>query len=268
MNAEQNQLPHNRFQVFADRLKVHWIRFLSCGLLLIVFLLPLFAVGVYADLTAASLQNSLSANEITRQDYNSSILTLQLFASLANIVGWLVFAAGLAGVMRLIRQTAWSQQVLFWKDFALGVKQNVRGYLLLFFVVGLLNAFNTVVMQMYDGVLQFLPLCLYTFVLLPIIMHALVQLSIYNHKLWDILSTSAFVYVKTVPISILFSVLFMSYGLFDMLSFAAGYMLKLLFVLVLPVGILAWILYCCCALDKYVNAQNYPNLVDKGVWRT
>ena len=96
----------------------------------------------------------------------------------------------------------------------------------------------------------------------------LVQVAIYNHKFGDIFATSAFVYVKTLPISILFSVLFMSHGLLDMVSvFAVRYVCKMVFVLALPIAVLAWFLYVCSALDKYVNKQSYPQLADKGVWR-
>ena len=101
-----------------------------------------------------------------------------------------------------------------------------------------------------------------------IALHMLVQISIYNHKPGDIFVTSAFVYVKTLPISVLFATMFMSYGLFDMISsFAVRYVCKMLYVLLLPVGVLGWFLYVCSALDKYVNKQSYPQLVDKGVWR-
>ena len=50
-----------------------------------------------------------------------------------------------------------------------------------------------------------------------------------------------------------------------LLQFA--FLFWVVFVIVLPIGILAWFLYVCSALDKYVNAQNYPDLVDRGVWR-
>ena len=60
----------------------------------------------------------------------------------------------------------------------------------------------------------------------------------------------------------------MSHGLLDMVSvFAVRYVCKMVFVLALPIAVLAWFLYVCSALDKYVNKQSYPQLVDKGVWR-
>ncbi len=266
--SEKYGLPHNRWQVFGDRVKTHFGKFLLCGLILLIFALPLFAVRMYADMSVATLYDKYKQELLTAEQYNGAVATVTLVASALNVVGFLVLAVGLSGVVRQVRQMAWSEPLEFWRDFAVGIKQNAGRYLIVFFVLGLLNAFDAVVMQTRNDVLSYVPLCLYVFILLPSALHMLVQVAIYNHKFGDIFATSAFVYLKTLPVSILFSVLFMSYGLFDMISsFAVRYICKVLFVVLLPIGILGWFLYVCSALDKYVNKQSYPQLVDKGVWR-
>lgn len=266
--SEKYGLPHNRWQVFGDRVKTHFGKFLLCGLILLIFALPLFAVRMYADMSVATLYDKYKQELLTAEQYNGAVATVTLVASALNVVGFLVLAVGLSGVVRQVRRMAWSEPLEFWRDFAVGIKQNVGRYLIVFFVLGLLNAFDSVVMQTRDDVLSYIPLCLYVFVVFPIELHMLVQVAVYNHKFGDIFATSAFVCVKTLPVSILFSVLFMSYGLFDMVSsFAVRYVCKFVFVLALPIGVLGWFLYVCSALDKYVNKQSYPQLVDKGVWR-
>ena len=204
-----------------------------------MFALPLFAVRMYADLSVAKLYDSYKQGLLTADDYNGAVSTVTLVASACNVVGYLVLSVGLSGVIRQVRQMAWSQPLSFGSDFAVGVKQNAGRYLIVFFVLGLLNAFDAVVMQTRNDVLSYVPLCLYVFILLPIALHMLVQVAIYNHKFGDIFATSAFVYLKTLPASILFSAGFMSYGLFDMISyFAVRYICKVLFVVLLPIGIL------------------------------
>ena len=235
---------------------------------MLIFSLPLFAVRMYADMSVASLYDKYKQGLFTADEYNGSIATITLVASSLNVGGFLILAVGLSGLVRQVRQMAWSEPIEFWQDFAVGIKQNVAKYLIVFAVLGLLNAFDSVVMQIRTDVLSYIPLCVYLFVIFPIALHMLVQIAIYNHKLGDIFVTSAFVYVKTLPISVLFAALFMSYGLFDMIStFAVRYVCKMLYVLFLPIGVLGWFLYVCSALDKYVNKQSYPQLVDKGVWR-
>lgn len=266
--GEKYGLPHNRWQVFADRVKTHFGKFLLCGVILLIFSLPLFAVRMYADMSVASLYDKYKQGLFTADEYNGSIATITLVASSLNVGGFLILAVGLSGLVRQVRQMAWSEPIEFWQDFAVGIKQNVAKYLIVFVVLGLLNAFDSVVMQIRTDVLSYIPLCVYLFVIFPIALHMLVQIAIYNHKPGDIFVTSAFVYVKTLPISVLFAALFMSYGLFDMIStFAVRYVCKMLYVLFLPIGVLGWFLYVCSALDKYVNKQSYPQLVDKGVWR-
>lgn len=141
-------------------------------------------------------------------------------------------------------------------------------YTLLFAFLGLLNAFGTVVMQTRSDFVAYIPLCVYMFVVFPVALHMLVQVAVYNHKFGDIVATSAYLYIRTLPLSVLFSVIFMSYGLLDSVSaFVLRYVCKFAYVLLFPTLILAWFLCVSAALDKYVNKQSYPDLVDKGVWR-
>lgn len=265
--ADVSRLPHNRWQVFTDRLQTHFGKFILLGLLLLLFALPLFAVRFFTDLMISSLQESFNSAQITEQQFVDTVKTIQLFSSLANVVGYVIFGIGVMGVLRHVRKMAWSEPTSFWYDFGIGIKQNLGG-LWCFLAIGVLNAFASVCMQNYTDVVAVIPFCLQVFVLFPIILHIVVQLSIYNHKTWDLITTSAFIYVKTVPLSIVFSLLFTSYGLFDLISsFAVKYLLKMAFVILLPIAMLGWFLYCCSALDKYVNRQSYPQIVDKGIWR-
>ena len=107
-NGEKSFLPHNRWQVFADRLKTHFGKYLMCGLLLAVFALPLFGVRVYTDITVATLYDKLMSGELLQAEYDGAVSTLSLAVSLVNVVCYAVFAVGLAGTMRIVRQSAWS----------------------------------------------------------------------------------------------------------------------------------------------------------------
>lgn len=267
-NVDTSRLPHNRWEVFEDRIKTHWWRLLLCGLVLLTFALPFFAVRLFADLSVLTLAQRHDAAEITDEQYKQTLAMINLAVPLFNIVSHLVFAVGLSGVMRQIRQLAWSQSTPFWKDFVVGVKQNVGGYLIVFLIVGVLNGANVATMQLNLGFLSYVPMCMFVIVILPIALHALVQIAVYKHKFWSTFTNSALVYFKTIPLSFLAALVATAYMWFDSFpSFVGRYVAKVVFVIVLPIGILAWFLYVCSALDKYLNAQNYPDLVDRGVWR-
>lgn len=267
--SEKYGLPHNRWEVFEDRMHTHWWKLLLCGLVLLAFSLPFFAVRLFADLSVLTLSQHLEVGKITEEQYKNTIYIINLAVPVFNIVSYLVFSVGVAGVMRQIRQLAWSQPTPFWQDFAVGVKQNVGAYLIVFALLGVLNAANLAVVQFDIGFVSFVPLCIFILIILPFALHALVQIAVYKHKFTSIFVNSALVYFKTVPLSIVAALVATAYVWFDSFpSFVGRYVAKVVFVLILPVGILAWFLYVCSALDKYINAQNYPDLVDCGVWRT
>lgn len=267
--SEKYGLPHNRWEVFEDRMHTHWWKLLLCGLVLLAFSLPFFAVRLFADLSVLTLSQHLEVGKITEEQYKNTIYIINLAVPVFNIVSYLVFSVGVAGVMRQIRQLAWSQPTPFWQDFAVGVKQNVGAYLIVFALLGVLNAANLAVVQFDIGFISFAPLCIFILIILPVALHALVQIAVYKHKFTSIFVNSALVYFKTVPLSIVAALVATAYVWFDSFpSFVGRYVAKVVFVLILPVGILAWFLYVCSALDKYINAQNYPDLVDCGVWRT
>lgn len=267
--SEKYGLPHNRWEVFEDRMHTHWWKLLLCGLVLLAFSLPFFAVRLFADLSVLTLSQHLEVGKITEEQYKNTIYIINLAVPVFNIVSYLVFSVGVAGVMRQIRQLAWSQPTPFWQDFAVGVKQNVGAYLIVFALLGVLNAANLAVVQFDIGFVSFVLLCIFILIILPVALHALVQIAVYKHKFTSIFVNSALVYFKTVPLSIVAAFVATAYVWFDSFpSFVGRYVAKVVFVLILPVGILAWFLYVCSALDKYINAQNYPDLVDCGVWRT
>lgn len=266
--SEKYGLPHNRWEVFEDRMHTHWWKLLLCGLVLLAFSLPFFAVRLFADLSVLTLADQYNSGQITEEQYKQTVGVINLAVPLFNVASYLIFSVGLSGVMRQIRQMAWSQPTPFWQDFAVGVKQNVGAYLIVFSLLGVLNAANLAVVQFDIGFVSFVPLCIFILIILPVALHALVQIAVYKHKFTSIFVNSALVYFKTVPLSIVAALVATAYVWFDSFpSFVGRYVAKVVFVLILPVGILAWFLYVCSALDKYINAQNYPDLVDCGVWR-
>ena len=98
--SEKYGLPHNRWQVFTDRVKTHFGKFLLCGVILPIFSLPLFAVRMYADMSVASLYDKYKQGLFTADEYNGSIATITLVASSLNVGGFLILAVGLSGLVR------------------------------------------------------------------------------------------------------------------------------------------------------------------------
>ena len=75
--SEKYGLPHNRWEVFEDRMRTHWWRLLLCGLVLLAFSLPFFAVRLYADLSVLTLDEQYSSGQITEEQYKVFLQELE-----------------------------------------------------------------------------------------------------------------------------------------------------------------------------------------------
>ena len=260
-------LPHTRPQVFWDRLRHCGGRLFLCGLLLLAFALPLLLAGFFGDLSFASLTDRLTRGEMTEEEYRGAARVMLYAVSLLKTVGYVLFGIGAAGAARQIRQMVWSESYEFRRDFFVGIRQNAGWYSLCFLLVGLFCGFGDCVLQQQSGWLAWLPVFLYAFLIFPVLLHILVQATLYTHRFRDMWYTCTFMYAKTLPVSLLFSFLFLSYRLSDALGFTARYCVKAVWILLLPLCFMAWYLCVSAALDRYINREHYPELVDRGVWR-
>lgn len=58
-----------------------------------------------------------------------------------NIASFAIFSVFLSGMLRVIRQYSWEENVFFGFDMIEGIKQNVGQILTLFVLVGIINSF-------------------------------------------------------------------------------------------------------------------------------
>ena len=68
-----NDLPKNRYEVFADCIKERFLLFPSMGLTLLLFALPLFFVTLLSDNTAGALYSAYLNGESTQAELNELI---------------------------------------------------------------------------------------------------------------------------------------------------------------------------------------------------
>ena len=261
------QLPHTRPQVFWDRVRNCPGKLLLSGLLLLLFALPLLATDFFADLSFASLTEALRNGEMTEDGYLGAVRSLQYVSSVVRVVGYVLFGLGAAGVARQIRQLVFGESYEYGQNFRQGVRENAAWYCLCFFLIGLLRAFISAARQGRSDVLGYLPTCVFVLLIFPILLQMLVQVTLYTHSFFNMWLTSAFLYTKTLPVSLLFSLVFLAGGLLDRLGFIARCCGKIVYLFLLPLLFMAWYLYVASALDRHINRAHYPELVDRGVWR-
>lgn len=127
-------LPANRKEQFKDVLKNQYGLLIRIGLVLFLFLLPLLACLIAADLFGGALKDG----EASSLNYLYNDLVLDAGLLLSSVV----LALGMAGASHILRLLCWGEPVLFWSDFKTGVKQNWKKDTLLFSLLALLFAFS------------------------------------------------------------------------------------------------------------------------------
>lgn len=265
------QLPHNRKEVFFDCLKLRFGTVVCCGLLLLLFLLPLIAIEITYDIVNLNIYNSLIGGQMSEMQATLYKNELQLYTSLAQTVCLGIFAVGLAGVARILRQLVWGEPIFFWVDFKRGIRQNAARFVSVFAICALANVASVLCSTMLDEmpIVGYIPLGALIFAVVPIALFVLSQSAVYNVGFGKAISNGLAFYGKRLWQTLLFTALALIVGLSRLAPISAlKYLLMLLCtVFLLPMYIMAWLLVSCNVFDEVLNRDNYPELFDKGVYR-
>lgn len=260
--TEEN-LPHNRVEVFFDVLKQRYDVLLKIGAILLAFLLPTLIVGIISDLTYLAV---ISEGQATEEE----LAALNQTFALINVGPIAFFGLGLAGAMKVVRNLVWGEPVFFGKDFFSGIKQNRLIYVFVFLVYALVNLLLSYLNAFIsDGFLRAIPSAICLMVLAPIGMFVLSATAVYKDGFLSILGNSVKFFVKTAPVCFVFILVLASAFLIDYIElFVLRCVLKVLAaVIFLPLYLVGWTLYSHKIFDKMVNSTLYPEYVDKGIYR-
>ncbi len=273
-NFETSMLPQTRKAIFFDVIKLHWSSFLSYGFLILLFMLPLYVITLAQQVLVwqqyALLEGLPDAEKL---ESIQNIYALQNTAACFKIPCLMIAALGLAGLIRVIRQYAWEENVFFSFDFSTGIKSNSKQFLLLGLLAGIINLLVTYynglsafAKSSFSSILLTLPVGLALAVALPLIAFAMVSISIYSNKFSVVLMTSFSLSVKTFFKTIVRLLGILSpLALFLIPNLLIQFAVLLVYALAFPTLLLTWYLYALDQFDKHINAQYYPELVGKGL---
>ena len=265
-----NDLPKNRWEVFGDCLKERFLLFLSMGVVLLLFALPLFFVTILSDNTMGALYSAYINGEHSQEEFYALVQSANSLYALFFISCYIVLAVGIAGVMQVIRQLVWGEGIFFMQDLIEGIKSNGLNYASIAFLSGLAAyLINTFLPIQSNGFLIAVPIVL-SFVFLPPIGFMISQIVIYKNPFFKYLINGFMLYIKTVPTTLPFLLLFMipAFLGLNLIPLIVKYVILFVFFLLLaPMLLTGWFLYCCSVFDKLINKEFYPEIYDKGVYR-
>ncbi len=266
--SEQN-LPHNRKEVFFDCVKLYWQKLLLLGLIMLVCAVPLLTVSAVCDTVQQGLSRQLEDGVIDKVAYNGQTAWLRFAEALIDIPCYVIVCVGLSGTVRVTRQMIWAEPLFFANDFADGIKQNWLTFCLCGFLVSLLNVYLAFAESSGGGLPAYLPLGVVTIVVLPTALWMMSASSVYNIGIGKNIKNSFVLYIKTPFVTWLFVALFASVAIPGLIGFVAlrCILLAVFIVVLLPAFVMLWQLVCYSYFDKFINKQAYPEIVDKGIWR-
>ena len=266
--SEQN-LPHNRKEVFFDCVKLYWQKLLLLGLIMLACAVPLLTASAVCDTVQQGLSRQLEDGVIDKVAYNGQTAWLRFAEALIDIPCYVIVCVGLSGTVRVTRQMIWAEPLFFANDFADGIKQNWLTFCLCGFLVSLLNVYLAFAESSGGGLPAYLPLGVVTIVVLPTALWMMAASSVYNIGIGKNITNYFVLYIKTPFVTWLFVALFASVAIPGLIGFVAlrCIFLAVFIVVLLPAFVMLWQLVSYSYFDKFINKQAYPEIVDKGIWR-
>lgn len=267
---EKSMLPQTRRAVFFDVVKLQWSKLLRLALILLISALPLLLIAVYED---TYILTAYEDPHILPETIPALIAPLHIFCAVLSFPCIVLFFLALSGVIRVVRQLAWEENVMMFPDFLVGLKQNWKQFLPAGLLFGLSYAlakigWHSALATQADSVwMQGVLLGLLIILIAPLVACCTVVIAIYDNSFWGNLKLAAYVYLKN-PIKTVGGML-LSFGLCALVWVIPNLQLHLIgaipIMMVFTLGLLGWTLFIYNQLDKHYNAQQYPELVGKGI---
>lgn len=278
-------LPHNRKEQFSFIFKNRKRELFYIGLLLFIFIIPII-VGfgfynvliniLYNDYKSASVgltgDDLIKAYEIYRTSY---VMYTDIF-SLAMIGGLIVFGIGVSGVIYLIRNLYWGELFFFKESFFKGIKQNALMVCLIFAIYGVINwlCIHIFVLDINEW-LKVIPVIAQYVFILPLAVLMIYLCTIYKENYFTLLRIALIIFLKHLPTMSLFSLMVLYFysllilpNVINYFSIAIIYpIFMVLIILIEPLALGAYFVTLSRFLDNMINQKNYPELVDKGLYK-
>lgn len=272
-----DMLPKNRRAVFLDTVQLQWRNLLLLGLILLVSAIPLLLSSLTDDVYVSGFLEAFEATASEQQAGAAYALAYwEIGRGLVNALLIALFAVGLSGVCRVLRQYAWGENVYVPTDFVKGVKDNWKQTVLLGLLLGLIYTLCLIVLYFSSGyasgfvsALSMLPIAISILLILPVFSISLVMVPVYTNTFGANFKNALYVYTKA-PLRVLLvmvccAVIWIPTVIPNVFCHLFG---GILAVLLLPFVLLAWTLFCYNQFDKHLNIDICPELINRGIFLT
>ena len=265
-----NDLPKNRKEVFFDCLKMRYGIIMGLGLMCVLFALPIVICLLLRDISLSSLLENIANQKYEEGEGYELFYTLKMTYSVVMVPCFVIFGIGLSGVMYIIRQLVWYEGMFFFSDFFEGIKKNWKAYTASFFALGIYNVELTMLnyrqlSEMWYGIYLGVGLLL----VIPIVIFILLMSLIYKFSFRGSVRNAFLLYMRSITKTLLAELsIVLAFVPMGITHVVFKYIVLLVFVLfLLPPILMGVVLYGFSLFDKYINKEQYPELVNKGIFK-
>ena len=267
---QENQLPHNRAQVFWDVIKLHWRAILILDLILFVGILPLLVCLFFRDNYALGLSIKVANGEMTAEDRLNILRYAHLICAGACWICLYIFAIAVCVVTRFINRLVWYEPLFVKEDIHLALKNGYKSAAICATFAGIIIVVQKAMLFVTDNVfIQIIPVAVFIpFIGLPLLL-AFMQSTIYEGKFSQLVKNSIALYIKEAPVVLLFGLLLFAPLLFVILEqfLIVKYIVVAVYILFIEIFfIMMFQLSCNYIFDKFINKEQFPNIYKKGLF--
>lgn len=266
----EEDLPHNRYELFFDILRNQFRKLFVVSSLLFAFALPFLFLHGFIDFFKAANHSAFALGNMSEEAYKASILYLEAIFLSLNPLATAIFGIGLSGVMRITKRLCYLEPVFLGDDFRKGVKENSRQVVMTCFLIGLFFSVCLFVRNLDSSAWYLnISIALFSSLIYPVLLLMIPVSSVYSLKYGEAVSVSFRLYARVFLPFLPILLLFISPFFFEYIpDFIVKYLVIALFVLffgsLFPTSLF---LVESNFLDRYINKDRYPELVDKGIVR-
>lgn len=267
-------LPVNRVQLFKFTFKHQWSMLVKLSLLLTLFALPLFILGLFKGVVSADLflqmEKAPENTELIKQYFSQ-----QIFLDMFYIPTLVIFSIGLSGAFSVIKQFTFQEGFVFFKSFFKGIKKNGREFVLVtlfysvvyYLVLFLQNYLSLMNFELYLMVVIFATII--SIIIFSMAIFAYTQIPIYTNSILRTIKNSfLFTFSKVWKIC---GIILITFGPLLIVSVFQSYIVSIIiYLLYIFIGfgycILFTSLYCHSVFDEVVNKVHFPEIYRKGLY--
>lgn len=136
----EDSLPNNRREQFFDIVKMEWRTLFYIGLSIFLTTIPLAALLLFKSSYSVVLTEQISSAGEANDRLYKFVLDMMFDGGIFLCI--FLVALGIAGNLRVLRNLAWGEGVLFWRDFKDGIRKNYKPTILILLVAFLFLLIN------------------------------------------------------------------------------------------------------------------------------